>query len=114
MELDITVDDRRDALRQRSTVDTLWVESHGQGMHLCSVLDISRKGMRIRMPICLPCGAEMLIHPPIDAALRPARARIVRQHVVEIDGETWIECGIQFTEEAELRRHTWFLTLRAG
>ena len=62
----------------------------------------------------MPCGSEILIYPPQDTELRVGRARIVRQQIVDEMGVTWFECGIQFTEQAELRRHTWFLTLRNG
>ncbi len=107
-------DDRRDALRQNCVAKTLRVEHPQMGSFECPCVDISRKGLKLRMPICMPCGSEILIYPPPATELRVGRARIVRQHLVEEPGMTWYECGIQFTEQAELRRHTWFLTLRKG
>ena len=107
-------DDRRDALRQKCIAKTLHVEHAQMGCFECPCVDISRKGLKLRMPVCMPCGSEVLIHPPAETSLRVGRARIVRQHLVEEAGQTWFECGIQFTEQAELRRHTWFLTLRNG
>ncbi len=107
-------DDRRDALRQKCKAKTLRVEHPQLGSFECPCVDISRKGLKLRMPICIPCGSEILIYPPPDADLRVGKARIVRQHLVEDQNTTWFECGIQFTEQAELRRHTWFLTLRCA
>lgn len=106
------LDDRRNALRQKCRAKTLLVEHPQLGTFECPCIDISRKGLKLRMPVCVPCGSEVLIHPPKDTELRVGRARIVRQHVVDDASGTWFECGIQFTEHAELRRHTWFLTLR--
>ncbi len=104
--------DRRDALRQRSIVETLIVEHPEIGTCVCTVTDLSRKGMRLRMPICIPCCSEILLHPPKGMDLRITRAEIVRQNIVRKNGDVWYECGIQFTESAELRRHSWFLSLR--
>ncbi len=106
------LDDRRDALRQKCKAKSLIIESSSGQLIECPVADISRKGLRLMMPVCLPCGSEILIHPPQGVELRVGRARIRRQQVVERNGETWFECGVQFTEQAELRRHTWFLAMR--
>jgi hypothetical protein len=106
------LDDRRNALRQKCRAKTLIVEHPQMGMFECPCLDISRKGLKLRMPVCVPCGSEVLIHPPEGTELRIGRARIMRQQVVDEDNATWFECGIRFTEQAELHRHTWFLTLR--
>ena len=105
-------DDRRNALRQKCRVDMLIIEHAEIGRVGCLVMDISRKGFRLRMPVCIPCGSVVQVHPPHGETLRVSEARIVRQQYVENNGKTWFECGVQFTEEAELRRHTWFLTLR--
>ena len=107
-------DDRRDALRQKCRAKTLVIEHPYLGRFECACVDISRKGLKLRMPVCIPCGSEILIHPPEGMELRVGKARIVRQQLVEVHGATWFECGIQFTEQAELRRHTWFLTLRCS
>jgi hypothetical protein len=109
---EISMDDRRNALRQRSVVDTLLVEHAELGTCVCKVMDLSRKGMRLRMPVCIPCGSEILIYPPKGTDLRISKAEIVRQYIVRKDGNEYFECGVQFTESAELRRHTWFLSLR--
>lgn len=106
-------DDRRDALRQSCLIDTLLVEHPTMGQIVCQVMDISRRGLRLRMAINIPCGSDVILHPPKGVELSRSRARIMRQQVVDApDGTTFFECGLRFTEEAELRRHKWFLTLR--
>ncbi len=110
--LDIVKEDRRDALRSDSRVMTLIAEHEQRGRFMCQVVDVSRRGMRLRMPISLPDGSEITVHPPMHESLKPSPAKIIRQQVV-VDGDaTWYECGIRYTDAAELRRHTWFLTLR--
>ena len=107
-----TIDDRRDALRQKCRVYSLMVEHPSTGIVECICMDISRKGLKLRMPVCIPCGSEITVHPPEAMGLRVSKARIMRQQLVDGGSTTWYECGIQFTEQAELRRNTWFLTLR--
>ena len=105
-------EDRRDALRQDSRVVTLIAEHAERGRFMCQVVDVSRRGMRLRMPISLPDGSEITVYPPVHESLKPSPAKIIRQQVVEDGDATWYECGIRYTDVAELRRHTWFLTLR--
>src|ERR1051325_2042590 len=94
-------DDRRIALRQPCQVEILTIEHEELGKHACVVMDISRKGFRLRMPLCIPCGSEITVHPPDGTDLRPGRARIMRQQVVDQGGKCWFECGIQFTDSAD-------------
>ena len=105
-------EDRRDALRQGSRVVTLIAEHAERGRFMCQVVDVSRRGMRLRMPISLPDGSEITVYPPVHESLKPSPAKIIRQQIVEDGDATWYECGIRYTDVAELRRHTWFLTLR--
>ena len=105
-------EDRRDALRQDSRVMTLIAEHAECGRFMCQVVDVSRRGMRLRIPVSLPDGSEITVYPPAHESLKPSPARIIRQHVVEDGDAVWYECGIRYTDAAELRRHTWFLTLR--
>ena len=108
---ELLLDDKRDALRQPCVVSKVTIE-YQQMRYECMVMDISRTGMRLRMPICLPCGSNIMILPPTGFELRISQARIVRQCVVDDRDTTYFECGVHFTESAELRRHTWFLALR--
>ena len=110
--LEIIKEDRRDALRQESRVINLIAEHEERGRFMCEVTDVSRRGMRLRMPVCLPCGSEITIHPPYNESLKPSQAKIIRQQVVQDGDAVWYECGVRYTDAAELRRHTWFITLR--
>ncbi len=112
LEIEEAVEDRRVALRQPCREETLDIEHPTLGRHTARVLDISRSGVRIAMDVCIPCGEGVLVLAPPERGLLNCRARIMRQRVLDIGEETWFECGIRFTEEAELRRHSWFLTLR--
>src|SRR5262245_14113435 len=106
------IEDRRDALRQLSKVELVTVEHATLGTLKARVLDISRHGLRMLMPVCIPCGDEIVVHPPQDTELLKLRANIVRQHLVMQEGERWFECGIKVSDAAEWRKHKWFLTLR--
>jgi hypothetical protein len=107
----IEMDDRRYALRQKSKVETFLVEHAKLGCHEVRVLDISRNGLRLLMPLCIPCGDEIIIHPPKGTELMKLRANIVRQRLMLQGEERWFECGMQIADTAEWRKHKWFLTL---
>jgi hypothetical protein len=111
-EQDTLLQDRRWALRQPTGEIPLIVEHHQLGRHEGIVLDVSRKGLRFRADFCFPCGSMILLHPPAGSDLRAVRGRIMREQLVERNGEMVFECGVQYTDEAEIRRHTWFLKLR--
>ena len=66
-------DDRRFALRQRCRVDSLEVEHAVAGIVTAKVLDISREGFRLLMPLSVPCGDGIVIHPPIGFDLLKIR-----------------------------------------
>ena len=105
-------DDRRCALRQPTVQITIFVDHAGYGTHRVDLVDISRSGARFQTATYLPCGGEILMHPPVDAPLLSSRARIIRERIIlTAQGERY-EYGVQFTDGAELRRHTWFLALR--
>lgn len=109
---EIVNEDRRDALRQEPRIITLIAEHEERGRFVCQLMDVSRRGMRLRMPVSLPNGSEIVVHPPIHESLKPSPAKIIRQEIIEDGDAVWYECGIRYTDVAELRRHTWFLTLR--
>lgn len=106
------LDDRRDNLRQSSRMHQVVLEHAEAGLILCTIEDVSRGGLRVRLHTSLPCGAEVLVHPPEGTSLKPEPARIVRQQLIDCGAEEIFECGIHFTDEAAQARHTWFLTLR--
>jgi len=105
-------DDRRLALRQRCRVATLVVEHASVGIFTATVLDISRQGFRLLMPVSVPCGDEILIHPPAGSDLLKIRATIVRQYIMTYESSKMIACGVEVADTAAWRRHNWFLTLR--
>ena len=106
--------DRRYALRQKCRAETLVVEHAGMGTMTAVVLDISREGFRLFLPKSVPCGDEVIIHPPADTDLLKIRATIVRQCLVMHDEMRMIECGVKVADTAIWRKHTWFLALRVG
>lgn len=105
-------EDKRLALRQKSWAPFLMVEHPTFGLTAARVGDISREGLRLEMPVAIPCGEEIIIHPPADTELLRLRANIVRQKVVFVGEEPWYECGIQVGDTAAWRKHKWFLALR--
>ncbi len=111
---EMLLDDRRDALRQPTPALPLTVEHQELGNHEGCIVDVSRRGLRFRSRFCFPCGGRILLYPPTGTDLRPVRARIMRVQVIEERDGTYFECGVQYTDEAEIRRHTWFLSLRAA
>ncbi len=106
------LEDRREALRQGLHGLAITARHAELGLHAGTLLDVSRTGVRFEAAVCFPCGAELIVYAPEGFVLRPIRARIVRQKLVEDSRGTRFEYGVRFTEEAELRRHTWWLTLR--
>ena len=106
--------DRRLALRQNCRVDFLVVEHPTAGIVRTTVLDISRQGFRLLMPVSVPCGDGIIIHPPEGSGLLKIRAAIVRQRMVTRDHRTMVDCGVEVADTAEWRKHAWFLALRTG
>jgi hypothetical protein len=106
--------DRRSALRQNCRIDTLIVEHASAGSHTAIVQDLSREGFRLLLPVSLPCGDEVLLHPPAGYELLKIRGSIVRQRIAVHEGRRMIECGVEVADTAAWRKHVWFLTLRTG
>jgi len=107
------MDDRRDALRQHSKVETLTIEHETVGLVEAKVLDISRRGLRLLLPRVIPCGDEITLHSPPGMDLFMLRATIVRQTLVTRGDTVWFECGVKVSDTATWR-HIWFLTLRTN
>jgi hypothetical protein len=106
--------DRRSALRQGCRVETLVAEHESAGLMTAVVLDLSRQGFRLVLPVQVHCGDEIILHPPSGYDLLKIRATIVRQSVsVEADRKV-IECGAEVADTAAWRKHSWFLALRTG
>ncbi len=110
----IAPDDRRSALRLPAKAQPIGIEHSECGKHMGILQDISRRGLRFRAEVCLPCGSYVLLYAPNDSELPPIRARIMRQQLIEGAEQALFEYGVQFTETAEIRRHPWFLRLRAA
>jgi len=106
--------DRRSALRQNCRVQYLTLDHSTAGKLTAIVLDLSREGFRLVLPVAIPCGEEVVIHPPEGMDLLKIRATIVRQSIVMFDGKRSFECGVEVADTAAWRKHTWFLTLRTG
>ncbi len=104
--------DKRESTRHQSLLQGISVEHAQVGRLLVEVINLSRGGLLLRLPASLPCGEEVLIYPPAHTGLRPTPARIVRQRFVEGQEQSFIECAVRFTDPAELRRRTWFITLK--
>ena len=105
--------ERRSALRQKCRVKSLVVEHAVAGLISATVLDLSREGFRLLLPASLPCGDEVLVHPPTGAGLLKIRGTIVRQSIAVHDGVRMIECGVEVGDTAAWRKHGWFIALRA-
>ncbi len=106
--------DRRYALRQKCRVETLMIEHACAGLMTAIVLDISREGFRFLLPDSIPCGDEIILHPPPGSDLLKIRATVVRQSISAHDDRRMIECGAQVADTAAWRKHNWFLALRTG
>lgn len=114
----MSVEDRRDALRETSLSHHIVIEHTQHGRHRALLVDVSRTGLRCKSDSFLPCGGLVTLHPPRDTELEPCRARIVRQSVLDEldeDGEAeepGFEYGLRFTDLTSNARHAWFLVLR--
>ena len=111
---EIRHDDRRAALRQTSRVESLIVEHATAGTMIATVLDLSREGFRLLLPTSIPCGDELLLHPPVGMDLLKIRGTVIRQCVAVRDGVKKIECGVEVADTAAWRKHSWFLALRTS
>lgn len=108
------LDDRRSALRQSSRVETLQVEHATAGVFTANLLDISREGFRLLLPVSVPCGDELLLHPPVGTDLLKIRTTVVRQCLSTHGDTKMIECGAEVADTAAWRKHVWYLKLRSG
>ena len=106
--------DRRSALRQTSRVENLIIEHATIGPVSAIVLDLSREGFRLLLPTSVPCGDEIIIHPPAGMDLLKIRGYVVRQSLTFRDGVKMIECGVEVADTAAWRKHNWFLALRTS
>src|SRR5438552_17446325 len=106
--------ERRLALRQKCRVETLEIQHETEGTMTATVLDLSRDGFRLLLPRTVPCGDEIIIHPPAGAGLLKIRATIVWQTLATHNDERVFVCGAEVGETADWRKHTWFLALRKG
>lgn len=106
--------ERRAALRQRCRVETLSVEHDDAGIMTAIVLDLSRDGFRLLLPRPVPCGDEIVLHPPEGAGLLKIRATVVWESLAMHNDVRMIACGAEVGETADWRKHNWFLALRKG
>jgi hypothetical protein len=107
-----TADDRRNNLRQMLPCTTVTIEPSGGDSFIAELVDVSRSGIRFRASAEVLCGTQLVVKPPPSYDLRPIRARIVRQRLIETPTGDLYECGARYTEEAEVRRHSWWIALR--
>ncbi|MGC8667761.1 MAG: PilZ domain-containing protein [Chthonomonadales bacterium] len=104
--------DRRSALRQAIRPMSVKVRDHQGAEQYGELLEISRAGVRCTLPADLPVGSQVLIEAPEGFELRPVRGTVTRRIGPSAHQPDAVEYGIRFTDEAEVRRHTWWLTLR--
>src|SRR5262249_46278980 len=88
------------------------IEAANGDTFIAELRDVSRSGIRFYASTQIQCGSRILILPPAASQLPAIRARIMRQKVVDTPGGTHIECGAQYTDDAELRRHDWWIEMR--
>ena len=104
-------DERRTALRQPTLPMAVEINHSQLGEMTAVMIDISRRGVRLRTGTSFPCGSEISVRPPSKFNLPTLRGRIVRITVHQIHGEEMFDMGIQFPVAEEVR-HQWFIKLR--
>jgi len=104
--------DRRSALRQPIQAISVIVRDDTNAQYQGELLEVSRSGVRCALAADLPIGAQVVIEPPDGTELRPARGIIIRRIDASPGRPATPVYGIRFADEAEVRRHTWWLTLR--
>src|SRR5258708_1724743 len=97
-------EDRRGNLRQMVRGTTVRIET--------KTGDISRSGIRFYASTEIPCGSQIVLFPPANSGLRPIRARIMRQRIIDTPTGSLVDCGAQYSDDAELQRHSWWIELR--
>lgn len=104
--------DKRSALRQTIPAIPVTVVDEENSSYHGELLEVSRAGVRCSLSAELPVGAKVLIEPPEGFDLRPVRGTITRRIGPSEGRPGALEYGIRFADEAEVRRHQWWLTLR--
>ena len=105
-------EERRGNLRQFVQGTNVRIETAGGETFIAELRDVSRSGVRFYASTQIPCGSRILILPPASSNLPAIRARIMRQKVVDTPNGSLLDCGAQYTEDAELRRHSWWIEMR--
>lgn len=105
------LEERRVGPREDSKQKTVMMH-YAMSQHSGIILNISRNGLRLRSRNFFPCGQEIGITAPAHTELAQTTARIVRQQLIEVDGEEFYEYGVRYTEAAYDTRHSWYLVLR--
>lgn len=84
----------------------------GNGEMAATLVDISRRGMRLQTRTPYPCGGNVHVMPPAHHELAPVQGRIVRIAMRREEDEEVYELAVEFAEETDPARHAWFLALR--
>jgi hypothetical protein len=107
-----SAEDRRVNLRQVIRGTAVTIETTSGDSFIAELVDVSRSGIRFLLSKDILCGSEIIVRPPSSSELRPIRARIMRQRIIDTPYGTVLECGAKYSDEAELRRHTWWIAMR--
>ncbi|SRR5258708_27212730 len=105
-------EDRRGNLRQMVRGTTVRIETKTGDTFIAEIRDISRSGIRFYASTEIPCGSQIVLFPPANSGLRPIRARIMRQRIIDTPTGSLVDCGAQYSDDAELQRHSWWIELR--
>ena len=112
LEKETELANKRGSLRQNSTKSNITVRIDGFEDKAAYIQDVSRTGVRFHSSSCLPCGSTIEMKAEDNSDLRPCKARIMRQWVVEDELSSGFEYGLRFTDDMNEIRHEWYLSLR--
>lgn len=103
--------DQRNGLRQMPRRTPLHIEHPGQGKIQATMVDLSRRGMRLRSKYSLHCGDTMTIFPPEGYELEPLTVRVVRVQLTGKAESPVFDYGVHLMESSRTAGHSWFLQL---
>ncbi len=101
--------DQRKGLRQMPRRTPLLIEHPNHDKIEVIMVDLSRKGMRLRSTQNLHCGDTMTVLPPEGVDLAPLAIRIVRVQITGNMESPVFEYGVHLTEPSREAGHAWFL-----
>jgi hypothetical protein len=101
--------ENRRALRQMARRTAIFGATEDGTQFHATLQELSRRGLRIRSEMNIPCGGIVTIDADTGTGLQPLDCRVVRVQLNEPDGRFVYEYGLQITDTSREHGHHWFL-----